>query len=142
MYQPPPGPQHPGYPNQPGQPNQPGYQPQAPGQPAAHAQPPTPGPQPTKLGLIVGALWLMLGLAGALITAIMAITQSEQTAVDVSMVGLPLFFSGVVAMLVAPFVRKKSKGAAIGAPIGCGCGTLLFGIAGMVLFFAAIWPAL
>lgn len=119
--------------------------PQGPYSPHGHhqpAQPPGSPPKPTHVGVILGGLWAAVGLLGALATGVVAATQSEQTGVDASMIGVPLFFSGLVAVVTAFIVRRKSKGVAMGAPVGCGCGSLVAGVLMMVLFYAAIWPSL
>ena len=45
-------------------------------------------------------------------------------------------------MMVAPAVRARGQGVAIGAPVGVGCGTFVFVLAMLVVFYVAIWPSL
>ena len=102
----------------------------------------TPGaPEASNIGLIIAGLWLGLGLLGCIGTGV-AGAMSETLGMNVSYLGVPLFFSGVVAMIVAPFVRTKGQGPAIGAPVGCGCGTFLFAGVLLGVFYVAIWPSL
>lgn len=95
----------------------------------------------TNVGLIIAGLWLGLGLLACIGTGV-AGAMSETLGMNVSYLGVPLFFSGVVAMCVAPFVRAKGQGVAIGAPLGCGCGMFLFAGVLLGVFYVAIWPSL
>jgi hypothetical protein len=104
----------------------------------------TPGgaPAPTWIGVIAGGLMLALGMFGLAITLIMAVVGSESDAVTVSYLGVPLALAGFVAPVVALIVRRQQTAVAVGAPIGCGCATMVFGVVAMVVFFTAIWPSL
>lgn len=96
---------------------------------------------PTSVGLIVAGIWLALGLFSCIGTGLLG-AMSEQAGVNASYLGVPLFFSGAVAMMVAPAVRARGQGVAIGAPVGVGCGTFVFVLAMLVVFYVAIWPSL
>jgi len=98
-------------------------------------------PEVTNIGLIIAGIWLALGFLGCIGTGV-AGAMSETLGMNVSYLGVPLFFSGVVAMSVAPFLRTKGQGAAIGAPLGCGCGTFVFAVVLVGVFYVAIWPSL
>ncbi len=97
--------------------------------------------EPNNVGLIIAGVWLAFGFLGCLATGVTG-AMSEQVGVNVSYIGIPLFVSGVSAMIVAPFLRTKGAGAAIGAPVGCGCFGFVFGVVALGVFFAAIWPEL
>jgi hypothetical protein len=97
--------------------------------------------QPNNIGLIIAGVWLAIGTMGCLGTGL-AGAMSEQLGVNLSYIGIPLFVGGLAAMIVAPFLRTKGQGAAIGAPVGCGCVGVLFGFVALVVFFQAIWPLL
>jgi hypothetical protein len=100
-----------------------------------------PTPEATNIGLIIAGVWLALGFLGCVGTGV-AGAMSETLGMNVSYLGVPLFFSGVVAMGVAPFLRTKGQGVAIGTPVGCGCGTFLFAGVMVGVFYVAIWPSL
>ncbi len=104
----------------------------------------TPGaaPEPTWIGVIAGGVMLVLGLFGLAITLVIAVVGSESDAVTVSYLGVPLALAGFVAPVVALIARRQQTAIAVGAPIGCGCATMVFGIVAMVVFFTAIWPSL
>jgi hypothetical protein len=101
----------------------------------------TAAPEANNVGVIVAGLWLALGLFSCIATGLMG-AMSEQMGVNASYLGVPLFFGGLGAMAVAPFVRTKGAAVAIGAPIGCGCGGFSFAAVGLAVFYAAIWPEL
>jgi hypothetical protein len=121
--------------------------------PSVGAPPPAPPPggapggggggeEPNNIGLFIAIAWLLLGLLGCLATGAAAATMGEGDAVMVSYLGVPLFISGVSAILIAPFLRTKGAGAAIGAPIGCGCAGFLVTAVMVAVFYQAIWPSL
>jgi hypothetical protein len=56
--------------------------------------------------------------------------------------GFPLFAGGLAALLVAPFLRRYGAPAAVGAPLGCGCFSMLATLFAVVMFFAVIFPML
>ncbi len=103
--------------------------------------PPGGGEPPNNIGVIIAGVWLAIGALGCLATGA-AGAMSEQMGVNISYIGLPLFVGGASAMIVAPFLRTKGVGAAIGAPVGCGCLGFIFGAAALGIFFTAIWPSL
>lgn len=103
--------------------------------------PPGGGEPPNNVGVIIAGVWLAIGFLGCLATGA-AGAMSEQLGVNISYIGIPLFVGGVSAMIAAPFLRTKGAGAAIGAPVGCGCFGMLFGMVALVVFFQAIWPEL
>jgi hypothetical protein len=103
--------------------------------------PPGGGEPPNNVGVIIAGVWLALGVFGCLGTGL-AGAMSESMGVDVSYIGVPLFISGASAMIVAPFLRTKGTGAAIGAPVGCGCLGFIFAAAALMVFYTAIWPSL
>jgi hypothetical protein len=126
-----------------------GFGPPPSGGPSVGAPPPAPGApppggegEPNNIGLILAALWLALGMLGCLGTGAAAVFASESAAVNVSYLGVPMFFAGTSAMLVAPFLRTKGAPLAIGAPVGCGCLGFLGSAAVVGLFYAMIWPSL
>ena len=90
------------------------------GQPASGGEEP-----PNNIGLTIAGLWLAVGMLGCVVTGV-AGAVDQQLGMNVSYIGLPLFASGVSAMIVAPFLRTKGAPAAIGAPIGCGCAGFIF----------------
>lgn len=96
---------------------------------------------PTSVGLIVAGLWLALGLFGCIGTGLLG-AMSESAGVNASYLGVPLFFGGLFAMIVAPLVRSKGQAVAIGAPVGVGCAGFLVAFAALVVFYVAIWPSL
>jgi hypothetical protein len=97
---------------------------------------------PNNIGLFIAIGWLLLGLLGCGATGLAAATMSQGDAVMVSYLGVPLFISGVSAILIAPLLRTKGAGAAIGAPIGCGCVGFLVTAVMVFVFYQAIWPSL
>jgi hypothetical protein len=110
--------------------------------PAPGAPPPAGGEgEPNNVGLILAGIWLALGVLGCLGTGV-AGAMSESMGVNVSYLGVPMFFGGVSAMIVAPFLRTKGAGAAIGAPVGCGCLGFISAAVMVGVFYAAIWPSL
>jgi hypothetical protein len=118
-----------------------GYGPPQGGPPMGPPGGPQGGEPPTNIGLIIAGVWLAIGFLGCLATGV-AGAMSEQLGVNLSYIGMPLFFGGVSAMIVAPFLRTKGQGPAIGAPIGCGCLGFMAGAVGLVVFFQVIWPEL
>ncbi|MFO0711030.1 MAG: hypothetical protein U0353_14380 [Sandaracinus sp.] len=127
-----------------------GFGPPPAGGPSVGAPPPAPGApppagggegEPNNVGLILAGIWLTLGVLGCLGTGV-AGAMSESMGVNVSYLGIPMFFGGLGAISVAPFVRTKGTGAAIGAPIGCGCGGFIMATVLVGVFYAAIWPSL
>lgn len=99
------------------------------------------GEEANNVGLILAGIWLAFGFLGCIGTGV-AGAMSESMGVNVSYLGIPMFFGGLGAMIVAPFVRTKGAGAAIGAPIGCGCGGFIMAVVMVGIFYAAIWPSL
>ncbi len=91
---------------------------------------------------MIGAVVLLLGcVVGGGITAIAGANSESDGVAAAGLTVLPIGF-GLAATLVAIITRKKQKGVAIGAPIGCGC---LGGIGAAIAFFVfmtAIWPSL
>lgn len=104
-------------------------------------QPGAPEGETTNVGLIIAGLWLGLGLLSCVATGV-AGAMSETMGMNVSYFGVPMFFAGLGAMIVAPFVRTKGTPVAVGAPIGCGCGGFLLAGVALGVFYAAIWPSL
>jgi len=104
----------------------------------------TPGtpPEPTWYGLAIAGVMFLVGLFGCAATGLAATIASESDAMMVSYFGIPLALGGVVAPITAALVRKQQLPIAIGAPVGCGCATMVAGVVGMVVFFTAIWPSL
>jgi len=104
----------------------------------------TPGAptEPTWAGVIVGGVMLLFGLFGCAATGLAAAISSESNAMSVSYIGVPLALGGVVAPIVAAFVRSQPMPVAVGAPIGCGCATMVASVVGLVVFFTVIWPSL
>ncbi len=109
--------------------------------PAPGAPPPSGGEEPNNIGLIIAGIWLAFGLLGCVGTGI-AGAMSESMGVNISYLGIPMFFGGTSAMIIAPFLRTKGAGAAIGAPIGCGCLGYIAATVMVGVFYAAIWPSL
>lgn len=118
--------------------NQP-FNPYPPQQPPPHAA--AQEPAPNNVGLIVAGIWLAIGTLGCLGTGVLG-AMSETAGMNASYLGVPLFFGGLGAMVMAPFLRKQQPAAAIGGPIGCGCGGMLFAMVALVVFYQAIWPSL
>lgn len=120
-----------------------------PGGPSVGAPPPAPGApppsggegEPNNIGLIIAGLWLAVGLLGCVGTGV-AGAMSESMGVNISYLGIPMFFGGLGAISVAPFLRTKGAGAAIGAPIGCGCLGYIMATVLVGVFYTAIWPSL
>ncbi|GAB4209584.1 MAG: hypothetical protein OHK0013_29210 [Sandaracinaceae bacterium] len=119
--------------------------------PSVGAPPPAPTPgapggggeePPNNIGLFIAIGWLLLGLLGCAATGVAAATMRESDAVMVSYLGVPLFISGMSAIVIAPFLRTKGAGAAIGAPIGCGCLGFFVTAVMVFVFYQAIWPSL
>ena len=96
---------------------------------------------PNNIGLFIAGAWLALGILGCLGTGA-AGAMSESMGVNISYIGIPMFIGGLSAMIIAPFLRTKGAGAAIGAPVGCGCAGFLVGAVMLAVFFQAIWPSL
>jgi len=105
------------------------------------AGPPQPTPETHHAGLIIAGIGLALGALSCIGTGLAGAT-SESLGVSVRYVGVPLFVGGLGAMAVAPFVRNRGAGAAIGAPLGCGCGGFSIALLLLVVFYVAIWPSL
>jgi hypothetical protein len=103
---------------------------------------PTAAPEPTWYGVAAGGVMFLFGLFGCAATGLAAAVASESDAMMISYFGVPLAFGGVVAPIVAAFLRRQPLGVAIGVPVGCGCATIMAGVVGMVVFFTAIWPSL
>jgi uncharacterized membrane protein HdeD (DUF308 family) len=99
-------------------------------------------PPPTWAGVIVGGLFLVLGLLGCVATGVAAVAASESDAMVVAYFGVPLALAGLVAPIASAIVRKQQPAIAIGVPLGCGCATIVAGIVALVVFFTAIWPSL
>jgi hypothetical protein len=99
-------------------------------------------PSPTNVGLILAALWFGIGVLGCAGAGFAIGFVSESMGILASYVGFPLFAGGVAALLVAPFLRRSGTGLAVGAPVGCGCFSLLATLFAVVVFFVAIFPAL
>jgi hypothetical protein len=112
----------------------------------AQAAPPTAtagaSPEPTWIGVIAGGVLFVIGLFGCAATGLAAAMASESDAVMISYLGVPLALGGVVAPIAAALVRRQQPAVAVGVPIGCGCGTMVASILGLVVFFTAIWPSL
>ncbi|MFO0683232.1 MAG: hypothetical protein U0234_14340 [Sandaracinus sp.] len=101
-----------------------------------------PAPEPTWIGVGAAGVFLAIGLFGCLATGVAAAAASEDEAVMIAMLGVPLGLAGLVAPIAAALTRRQAPAVAVGAPIGCGCATITFGIVAMVVFFTAIWPSL
>lgn len=109
------------------------------GQPRGDAPPSEPA---TWVGVGAAGVFLAVGLFGCVATGLAAAAAGEDEATMVAMLGIPLGLAGLVAPIAAAITRRQQPSVAIGAPIGCGCATLAFGVAGMIVFFTAIWPSL
>ena len=84
----------------------------------------------------------LLGTLGCLATGFAAASAGEGDAIVVSYIGIPLALGGVVAPIAALLVREKDLPISIGVPVGCGCGTAVASIVGLVVFFTLVWPDL
>lgn len=114
---------------------QPPHAPHPPAAPTASS-----GPRKIVLGLSLAAL--ALGFLLVIGTAVAGMS-SESLGVTMSYVTAgPLGF-GLAATLMALLTRKsQSNGAAVGAPLGCGCFSALVFVTLTVVFFVSIFPAL
>ncbi len=120
------------------QPYGPGYAAPGPAHPPP-AQPPT-GGRKVVLGISLAVLaFSLLLVLGTIIAGI----SSESLGVTMSYVTAgPLGF-GLAATLMALMTKKsQSNGAAIGAPIGCGCFSAIFFAVMTFVFFVSIFPSL
>lgn len=104
--------------------------------------PPAAQPTPIWIPLVAGGVFLAAGTFGCLATGLAAAMASESDAVTVSYVGVPLALGGVVAAIAALAARNQQPAVAAGAPVGCGCATMVAGIVALVVFYTAIWPSL
>jgi len=135
----------------PGQP--PAWQPpvQVPaGYPPPQAAPPVPqAPAPKKAGCLMPVIWMILALLGTLITAAavgIAAYDSETAGVQATQImAIPFGFvwgGALAAAIIQLFWKKASTAVRAAGPIGCGCLGAIVIVGLVVVFFAAIFPAL
>ncbi len=110
----------------------------SPEQPAADGGPPA----GTKAGIVAGCGLGVLSLLCLVGMGVAAATMRESDSVTASYLLVPFVPVGLVAVVAAFVTRKKSTGAAVGVPLGCGCLTWIFGLVAMIVFFQLIWPSL
>ncbi len=101
-----------------------------------------PTPPNYTVSLVLGLGLLGISLIGCIGTGIAAAIMRERDAVLVSYCGVPLAVGGLVGAIVAFFVRAKERPVALGAPVGCGCGSAILTLALVLVFYVAIWPSL
>jgi hypothetical protein len=99
-------------------------------------------PRPSWIGVGIGVAMFLLGMLGCLATGLAAGSASEDDAVVVSYIGIPLALAGVVAPIAALLVRERVLPVSIGVPVGCGCATAVASTVGLVVFFTLVWPSL
>lgn len=139
---PPPGGAPPGFAPMGAPPSAPGAPPYGGAPPQAVAQPVDAKPVPTNVGIWIGLLFFAVGTMACLVTGAAAAMLGESQSVMVSYLGVPLALAGLVAPLAGAIARGQSQPVAIGAPIGCGCVTMIVAMMGLVVFYTAIWPSL
>jgi hypothetical protein len=99
-------------------------------------------PRPSWIGVGIGVAMFLLGTLGCIATGLAAANASEDDAVVVAYLGIPLALAGLVAPIAALVVREKDLPISIGVPVGCGCATMVASVVGLVVFFTVVWPAL
>ena len=90
----------------------------------------------------IGVVMFLLGTVGCLATGLAAASASEDDAIVVAYLGIPLALAGLVAPIAALLVREKDLPVSIGVPVGCGCGTVVASVVLLVVFFTLVWPTL